>query len=304
MSHPLRVRAPGKVLLTGAYAVLEGAPALVLAVDRYAVADGHHPAAQPSAEVTAAFAERGDPPDVDVTALHEGGQKLGLGSSAAALVASLGMWEARRGCNLTDAAVRNRIFTDAWAAHRRVQGGGSGVDIAASVYGGLLRYEVAGEAASPYPASLPPGLALAVFFSGTSARTSELRALVEGFRARDPQGHAAVMDPLRRASVEAAAALELGDGPALVDAAGRFGRAFAALGRASGAPLTSPAALALAQEAGTEGSAFFPSGAGGGDVAIFLGMAAPSTSFVARARSRGMTLLPLAPDLRGVHHAG
>ena len=32
-------RAPGKLVLTGAYAVLEGAPAIVVAVDRYAVAD-------------------------------------------------------------------------------------------------------------------------------------------------------------------------------------------------------------------------------------------------------------------------
>ena len=35
----MRARAPGKLVLSGAYAVLEGAPALVAAVDRYAVAD-------------------------------------------------------------------------------------------------------------------------------------------------------------------------------------------------------------------------------------------------------------------------
>jgi len=34
----VRIIAPGKLVLTGAYAVLEGAPAIVVAVDRYAVA--------------------------------------------------------------------------------------------------------------------------------------------------------------------------------------------------------------------------------------------------------------------------
>ncbi len=33
-------RSPGKLVLSGAYSVLEGAPALVAAVDRYVVADG------------------------------------------------------------------------------------------------------------------------------------------------------------------------------------------------------------------------------------------------------------------------
>ena len=38
-AHCVIARAPGKVVLSGAYAVLEGAPALVAAVDRYVVAD-------------------------------------------------------------------------------------------------------------------------------------------------------------------------------------------------------------------------------------------------------------------------
>ena len=40
----MRARAPGKLVLSGAYAVLEGAPALVAAVDRYALADSERSA--------------------------------------------------------------------------------------------------------------------------------------------------------------------------------------------------------------------------------------------------------------------
>ena len=142
MTQGLRVVAPGKMLLSGSYAVLEGAPALVCAVDRYAVArEASGDAA--SAEVAAAFGAEA-PPSVDVSALSRGGDKLGLGGSAAAVVAALGYRFASRGEDLGRAPVRDAIFRDARRAHARVQGGGSGVDIAASVYGGVLRYSPRG----------------------------------------------------------------------------------------------------------------------------------------------------------------
>ena len=67
--------------------------AIVVAVDRYAVAD-----------VTA-------PDDVDVRALHDqDGRKLGLGSSAASMVASQGARAVARGEDLSDPRVRASIF--------------------------------------------------------------------------------------------------------------------------------------------------------------------------------------------------
>ena len=122
----MRVIAPGKLVLTGAYAVLEGAPAIVAAVDRYAVAD-------------TAVARRRSTSGPSTTTR---GQKLGLGSSAASLVASLGARALARGDDPRHAAVRSEIFRAARDAHQRQQGGGSGVDVAASVHGGVLRYTV------------------------------------------------------------------------------------------------------------------------------------------------------------------
>src|SRR5688572_33181913 len=88
-------RAPGKLVLSGAYSVLEGAPALVAAVDRYALADEAREAPLITAEVRAAIAAGYliEAPWFDASALRAdaaaGGRKLGLGSSAAILVASL-----------------------------------------------------------------------------------------------------------------------------------------------------------------------------------------------------------------------
>src|SRR6185437_2901148 len=89
----LIARAPGKLVLSGAYAVLEGAPCLVAAVDRYAVADASRPATFVTDEVRCAVAAGAlaRPPWFDASALRESApdgtsRKLGLGSSAAILV--------------------------------------------------------------------------------------------------------------------------------------------------------------------------------------------------------------------------
>lgn len=105
----MKVIAPGKLVLTGAYAVLEGAPAIVVAVDWYAMADTESPT------------------KIDTKALYDGaGQKLGLGSSAASQVASFGARALARGDDPRHAAVRAEIFRAVRDAHRREQGEAAG----------------------------------------------------------------------------------------------------------------------------------------------------------------------------------
>ena len=53
----MRVFAPGKLVLTGAYAVLGGAPAIVMATNRGAYADGARITPTPTAEVRAALGD-------------------------------------------------------------------------------------------------------------------------------------------------------------------------------------------------------------------------------------------------------
>ncbi len=210
----MRVAAPGKVLLTGAYAVLEGAPALVVAVDRHAIADTSREE-RASMEVREALG-RDYGPSVDVSALHDGGSKLGLGSSAAALVATLGAIRLERGDDLSSPSVRDELFAEARGAHERAQRGGSGVDVAASVYGGVLRYVRGGSAR---PVSLPTGIVWSVFWSGVSARTSDLRARVDALRARDERAWRARFDALTDASRAAARACDESNAEALLSAA-------------------------------------------------------------------------------------
>lgn len=292
----MKARAPGKIVLTGAYAVLAGAPALVVAVDRHAVADSSRPDPAPSAELRAAFGSA-PAPSVDTTALFEAGHKLGLGSSAAVVVAALATQLSA--AELADPIGRRALFQRARAAHAAAQGGGSGVDVAASTYGGVLEYRMAD--AEPRSRVWPAALALDVFFAGQSARTSSLLARVRELSAHDPAAHAQALNELHAASVQAAR--ELDDAAAFVQAAQRFSRALAALGAAARAPIVTPAFAALADRAEADGAAFFGAGAGGGDVAVRIGTEPMPEAFLQCAVALGLTHLQLAIDTRGAAHS-
>jgi phosphomevalonate kinase len=276
----VKVIAPGKLVLTGAYAVLEGAPAIVIAVDRHAVADV------------------ASPEQVDVGALHDAsGRKLGLGSSAASMVATEGARAVARGEDPRDPLVRESIFRAVRGAHAVSQGGGSGVDVAASVHGGVLRYEIAGAESRVHPQDLPRGLVFEAWWSGWSARTSDLLARVAAFKERSP----AALEPLVSLACTAAVHVETGDTHAFIRAARAYGRGLFALGQAADAPIVLPGFAELAAMAEREDGAFLPSGAGGGDVGVWLGVAPPSPVFAAHAASLSMSRLALALDRDGVH---
>jgi phosphomevalonate kinase len=282
-------RAPGKLLLTGAYAVLEGAPALVVAVDRYAVARSEPVDDAPAREIAAAF-PRGGAPTVDTSSLYHGETKLGLGSSAAALVAAVAAADLRDGAEVLD---KKAIFLRARDAHQRAQGGGSGVDVAASTFGGVLRYQDG----TPTAAALPSGVVLEVWWSGTPARTSSLLGQVRALAARDAGAYRDRMAALVAASESAA---DFRDSASFLGASRAFAAALGALGEAAAAPIVPPGFSALGAAAAEEGGAFFGSGAGGGDVAVFLGISPSSPRFRAKAAEHAIVPLTLAIDFSGV----
>lgn len=292
----MKVRAPGKLMLTGSYVVLDGAPAIVSAVDRFAIADDAESDPSPSAEIAAAMA-RSSAPRVDTSALYDDGKKLGLGSSAAALVAALGCEAAARGDDLADAGVRRALFGRAREAHAAVQGGGSGVDLAASVHGGTLVYTVDGTARR---VELPPGLVVEAWAAGRPARTSDMRARVDAFAARAPAEQRAIFTDLAKAAAGAVSAVEARDPSGFVRECRYAHRALVALAKGADAPIVPEDAMVLDGLAEQAGSVFLPSGAGGGDVFVRLGLDASSRPFTDEAERLGWKKLALSVDHVGV----
>ncbi len=289
-------RAPGKLVLSGAYAVLDGAPAIVSAVDRYALADSSRPAERITPEVEAAIGAR-PAPWFDASALREGGEKLGLGSSAAILVASLAAIALEAHGPLDHDALCDAVLAPALAAHAQAQGGGSGIDVAASCRGGTLVAQRA-DGLQLRAVALPAALHVEVWTAGQPASTAELLGRV---RALDAARYQALSTPQRHASEHAVQALDEGDAALFVTALALQCAALANLGDAAGAPIVTAEVRRLAEQAVRERGAVLPSGAGGGDVTLFVGVAPPSAALSALARELGHHRLDLSLGARGVH---
>ncbi|MFO7287524.1 MAG: hypothetical protein C0P79_011770 [Gammaproteobacteria bacterium] len=316
-------RAPGKAVVLGEYAVLHGAPALVVAVDRRAtvtIAPSGKPVnvvetrasevrvfeASPGRETGVALVDLvvGERPrdrepwhaTLDSTAFFQGARKLGLGSSAAVLTAFACAWAA-----WTQAPRPSREALI--ALHRRFQGGsGSGLDIAASLAGGAIVYRLDG-ADVPHVSSvqLPNGVGFAGVFAGRSASTPDLLARYYSWRAEKPEEAAARQRALRQISQLGCAAAERGESEDFLRAIDQYGRELDALGRAIGADIVTAEHRALAETARRFGVIYKVSGAGGGDLG--LGLATDSealAAFKTAAAEQGFPVVDLGLDRCGL----
>ena len=267
--------APGKLIIAGEYAVLQGGPAVVVAVNRRVVATiGERTMASPFlAAVTAALAEEfGDDDEItqrslaihiDSSALYLDGAKLGLGSSAAVTVAAVALAIGNTTNNLP------RIYRIAAHAHAEAQGArgarGSGADIAAAVFGGALQFQRSGAHSQlPWPGH-NDDVAWIPCFLGAPADTATLVQRVAA--ATDTVAVDAALATIAAAAAGVIAALH---GGKVVPAIGTAADALDQLGRAAQIDLTTDAGRRLRAAAQSFGGEAKPTGAGGGDVAIVV----------------------------------
>jgi phosphomevalonate kinase len=316
--HTLRgspvVVAPGKVFIMGEYAVLDGAPAVVAAVGRFAVGQfipgngGESPFVDEAVRVTLeGLGERAAALPVgsvlvDSSGFSADGRKLGLGSSAAVTAASVGAMLEMAG--LPIAANRDFCFTLAENAHRQAQGGiGSGADVAAAVHGGLLQFR---RPPGGYPITerlqLPPDLRIVIFAEGKSASTPDLVRGVRSFAERNPSGYASALRPLREQAELFAEAFAEGKVEDLLAAARTFGSAMGELGMRSGVPIVTTRFEIAANLAINLGGVAKPSGAGGGDIGVGLfGDEGAARTFASRVEQLGLRVLDVPIEMKGVH---
>ncbi len=265
--------APGKLVLMGEYAVLDGAPAIVTAVDRgvrcrvrpaerlhVETPDGDQRFVAAALRRVAAPAGRYVFQADNPVALPE---KPGFGGSAAATVAAV--------------LAGGGEGPEAYEVHRQVQGGGSGVDVAASLSGGSIRFQVGEvrrlEQSVPVPvvvwagtaASTAPRVAAYRAWSGArGAFLSDMGALTDAFPT----------EPLRA-----------------VREAWKLLRTMA---RSAGIDYETPALCAIAALAEAQGGAAKPSGAGGGDCAVaFFPRDSARSAFLRSCRVRGLATIPI-----------
>lgn len=291
----MRARAPGKVVMSGAYAVLEGSPCIVSAVDRYVIADSSRDPEHIADEVRAAMPPPF--PHIDASALRHNGRKLGLGSSAAIVVASLATLP-EHACATT--ADLQPLFERALLAHRQAQGGGSGVDVAASTFGGTLVYHYTPDGPGRAAKVTLPRLHFEIWGCPEAAVTRGFLARVRDFKVRAPREHAALFSRLDRAAKAVVHSCETSDERAFLRALGEQAGDLHELGKHAEIAVFTPEVAELWHLAATEGAVVMPAGAGGGDLALFCGQHSPSSALIERAAALGVVRLPLALGATGV----
>jgi len=322
-------RAPGKLVVLGEYAVLDGAPALALAVDRYVVAtlepsrddecclrtlaptpiERRFARGEPSGEALvdvvigdarAVPAWRGS---LDSTALFDGRTKLGLGSSAAALCAWAGAWAAAGRARGLAAAAPVPALDGLIALHRAFQGGrGSGIDVAASLTGGVIEFRL-DPSGMPRIGSvrLPNSVGFAGIFAGRSASTPEFVARYRDWKAARPAEAAAMFRRLSAAAEAGCAAADGEAAEAFVEAIADYGRGLLDLGVALGADIVTAEHRQIGEYARQHGVAYKVSGAGGGDLGLACAIDRNAlAAFESAVRSQGFRVLELGVAERGL----
>jgi len=344
--------APGKLVLLGEYAVLEGAPAISVAIGRRAVArlkprlgsrcDAYAPDILDT-RVPFTIGSDGLPAWADAASAgklslidqvlrgladehvapgpgagfgleldtHQffyslGGEtlKLGLGSSAALTVALATALVAHAGRGAV-AANRRVWLQRLLALHRKFQGGhGSGVDVATSLIGGVIAYQlIDGDHQRPVARELvwPDEIKRLYVWSGRSASTSAALSKLGAWRADHAAEYRTRMNDLIAVATSAVTAVEHADGGAFIDAATVYAEGLRGLGDASGLDIFSAEHNRIAEMARAAGTLYKPCGAGVGDVGVVFALDDERLEVLRRQLAdAGFASVPLTIDETGL----
>lgn len=326
----IRSEAPGKIVLSGEYAVLHGAHGIAAAVNRYARvaieridepviylrtpgyragtcryeldARGQlvRPACLPDPNAFDLFEKswascrpaefHGATVTIDTTEFvdERSGAKLGLGSSAASCVALVAALQ-------YDAGMQ-QVFSKARAIHRDLQGGGSGIDVACAVHGGVIAFR---EGVAEEGIGMPRGLHAAVLWSGQPASTRErlerLSASLSGNTERE------TLTRLCRDADALSASWRRSDAQEIIAGYRNYVVALQAFDRDHELGVFAAGHAELTSMALDRGILYKPCGAGGGDVGIAMSVDARQLDeFTESARRSGFMVLDASLGAAGL----
>ncbi len=201
-----------------------------------------------------------------------GTEKLGLGSSAALCVALVNaLYVIARG----EAPEKELLFQLARQAHHYAQGkSGSGIDIAAATYGGLIRYRLHLAHPTQPPEveslSLPQSLYFTIIWTGKSTGTTGMVKRVQQWEQENPYRARELFQKMFRVAAEGIQAIKQNEVSRFLDFYRQYGLLLEQLGQESGTGIVSSRHKEIAQLVETSGGVYKPSGAGGGDVGLAL----------------------------------
>lgn len=325
--------APGKAVLCGEYAVLGGAPAIAMAVDRRArvqlaasESEFHSVRSPGLHESTLLFRGSADgaihwlndaPARADCALLEhvwrcvrpsvagscsltldtreffDPGTGTKVGFGSSAALA-VALTAALGGKDVPE----TELYRTATAAHRSLQDGkGSGVDIATAVFGGLIGFIV--HEPVPHVLQWPAGLEFGFFWSGKPVSTAVKLAQFE--RIQSDGGTRASARKFAAAAAEVYDTWQTGAGGDVLDSLRTYVAALRQFGVDHDLGVFDAGHQTLFDEATRRGLVYKPCGAGGGDVGVVFALQRSAvTDFAECATNYGFESMDILPDPRGV----
>lgn len=302
-------KVPGKVMLGGEYSVLFGGIAIVAAIDRFATCsytvgtsldfkaithgpehNQHHPLFQ--AVIAACHHAKIEPApglySLDTRPFYDGTRKIGLGSSAAAVTALVKMIMMMQK-HLPD---QQALFLTALKAHALFSGGlGSGADVAACVYEGLISFQQH----QKHPIVVPHKNALCdkLIFIDTK-RAQNTRPFVQQVMSLAQQDPAYIDIFSTQSSFLCKRIITINNGLSLmIDSIEQLYSLLHDLGKKAGIDIISAEHRVIHDIARHHGGSAKPSGAGGGDIAMALVPQAHQEACINAITQAGFTVLNL-----------
>ena len=223
------------------------------------------------------------------------GRKYGLGSSAAVVTVTI---EAVLKYAYQKHPSLELIFKLASIAHVKTQGNGSGADVAASTYGGVVKYtsfqaewlldelkktaritdlvEKNWTYLSIKPVTLPDHLSLFIGWTGSPASTYDLVNRVGQLKEKHPEHYETFLTQSKLAVELILKGIKQNEVDQFLEGIKQNRRCLALLGKHADTEIETPLLTALCEIAEALGGAGKPSGAGGGDCGIaFIPQADP-----------------------------
>lgn len=308
---PFKASAPGSLMLLGEYAVLQGGPALVCAVDKrinvkltpridreihiessihgqYATTLDNIQVEKPFQFVLATL-KHFQPKlrhgcDLEITT--DFSDKIGFGSSSAvtaAMIAALITWI---GIKMTP----HDMLRQGRAIIRSVQGVGSGADIAASVYGGMVAYQAQPLAAEKINATYP----ISALYSGFKTTTPDAILQVQTRFAAFPELYKQLCQTIGQCAYKGIQLARKSDWPALGEVMSMQQGLMASLGVSL--PLLAQMVHDLKQQPMIYGAKI--SGSGLGDCVVGLGEL--PNEYIPSMNTEGVQQIPVSMTLQGV----
>ncbi|MBQ3319613.1 MAG: GHMP kinase [Spirochaetia bacterium] len=225
----IKVSAPGSLMLTGEHAVLHGSPAAACAVDKriYLILtpredrEIHIESPLGNLETTLdtlpeesqfkfiieAIRQSSISIGLDIRTESEFSSTVGLGSSAAVTVCTCMALNTIKGSIPT----REELFSQCYSVVHGVQKTGSGCDLAASIYGGIIAMESKDSHYTPRKLDCPSLPEIDLYYCGYKMKTPDVIALVNQKAQAEPEKYAKLYQYMTQVAGSTITLLERGN---------------------------------------------------------------------------------------------